>query len=234
MEDRVYRVCRVMMRGVLRAFSTWRVEGLENVPPSGPLIVVANHLSNVDPPLLASSIPRRVRFLAKAGAFKPGVSAFLRAYGAHPLERDGQDVQAFMWARNVLGRGDTLAFFPEAHRNPGRGIQRPMPGIALLGARTQAPILPVAITGTERLGPLWRVAFPTGRITVRVGAPFVLPVPEGRQGREGWESLADEVMRRVAALLPPEYRGVYRDEAPPETDPQAGAAERGPAGGGER
>ncbi len=233
MEDRVYRVCRVMMQGALRAFSTWRVEGLEHVPPSGPLIVVANHLSNVDPPLLAASIPRRLRYLSKAGAFVPVASTFLRAYGDHPLDRDGQDVQAFMWARQVLRQGDALAFFPEAHRNPGRGIQKPMPGISLLAARTQAPILPVAITGTERLGPLWRVAVPTGRLTIRVGAPFVLSPPEGRQGREGWESLADEVMRRVAALLPPEYRGVYRDEASPESPPSADATEGGPTGGGE-
>jgi 1-acyl-sn-glycerol-3-phosphate acyltransferase len=226
MEDVVYRTCAVMMRGVLRGFSSWRVEGVANVPASGPLIVVANHLSNTDPPVLAASVPRRLHYLAKAGVFKPVVRTFLKAYGAHPLDRDGQDFQAMLWARRLLSRDGTLAFFPEAHRNPTTGLQRPMPGIALLAARTQTPLLPVGITGTENMGPLWRVAFPTGRITVRIGEPFRLPPPEGRPNRAVWESLADSVMARVATLLPPEYRGVYRDDAagPPE------AASLGPEG----
>ena len=210
MADIVYRVSRVMMGGVLRAFSMWRVEGADNVPPTGGLIVVANHLSNVDPPVLACSVPRRLRYLAKSGVFKPGVATFLEAYGAHPLDRAGNDAAAFLWARNLLKDGGALALFPEAHRNPSAGLQRPMPGIALMALRTGVPILPVGITGTERLGPLWRIAFPTGKIRVRIGAPFTLPAVRGRVGREQLESLADSIMAHVSDLLPPEYRGVYR------------------------
>jgi len=216
MADTVYRVCRAGMRTVLRLFADWEVEGVENVPMWGPLIVASNHLSNLDPPLLTASIPRRLHFLAKRTLFKPGVAQFLRAYGAYPLDRDGRDVGALAWALRLLQRDGAIALFPEAHRNPYRGMQRAVPGVALLALRSGAPILPVAITGTERLQPLWRIPFPTGRIRVRIGPPFSLPLVEGRPSREVLQALADQVMHRIALLLPPEYRGVYALPGPAE------------------
>ncbi|MBI4233212.1 MAG: 1-acyl-sn-glycerol-3-phosphate acyltransferase [Chloroflexi bacterium] len=199
-----------VMRGALRVFAHWKVEGRENVPPMGPLIVVANHLSNLDPPLLSASIPRRLHFVAKRGLFKPLVGSFLRAYGAFPMNREGRDVGALLWALKLLRRDGAIVLFPEAHRNPDVGMRKAIPGIALLALRSQAPILPVGIIGTERIGPLWRLAFPTGHITVRIGQLFSLPMIEGRMGRQQLESLADMVMFRVAALLPEQYQGVYR------------------------
>ena len=78
----IYNVSNFMMRGALRLFGDWKVEGKEYVPPMGPLIVVSNHLSNLDPPMLASSMPRRVHFMAKAGLFRnPIAAAFFRTLG---------------------------------------------------------------------------------------------------------------------------------------------------------
>ena len=91
-------------------------------------------------------------------------------------------------------------------------MQKAVPGVALLALHTQVPILPVGIEGTAHLGPYWRVAFPTGHITLRVGQPFTLPSMEGRVGRAQLQSLADMVMYRVAALMPEHQRGVYRLE----------------------
>ena len=204
-----YPVGNFMLRLVLRAFAQWTVEGKENVPPWGPLIVVANHQSNIDPPLLGASIPRRLFFMAKEGIFvNPLISAFLGSYGAFPLNRDGADIQALRWSLRMLSQDKSLAIFPEGTRSPGR-MKEAIPGIALLATRSQAPLLPVGITGTERLGPLWRVAFPTGRITVRIGQPFSLPVLEGRLERAQLEALTNMIMQRVAALLPESYRGKY-------------------------
>lgn len=220
MADVAYRVSNFMMKVVLRAFSTWRVEGLENVPPHGPLLVVANHLSNLDPPLLACSLPRRLYYLAKRGIFKPVVGTFLKNYGAYPLDLNATDMRAFLWARKRLADDGALAIFPETHRNPREGMHKPNPGVALLALRTRALILPVGITGSESVGPPWQIAFPTGDITVHIGQPFSLPVIEGKIARPQLEELADTIMYRVALLLPRRYQGIYRpreqSQAPPE------------------
>lgn len=210
MADLTYRFSCAGMRTVLRLFADWRVEGVEWVPPVGPLIVVANHLSNLDPPLLGASLPRRLYFLAKAGLFKPGFAAFLRAYGAFPLNRSGKDVAAYAWAMRLLNRDGAVALFPEAHRNPHRGMQRGVPGVAMLALRSQATILPVGITGTERVQSYLRVLVPTGRIRVRIGRPFTLPAVEGNLSRELLQHLTDQIMFRIAELLPEPYQGVYR------------------------
>ena len=208
MADMCYRSVRVAMRTVLSTFSTWRIEGLENVPPHGPLLVVANHMSNIDPPLLAASLPRRLHFHAKRSIFTPLTSWFLRTWGAFPVDRDGRDLDGYRWARRLLDRDKVLAMFPETTRSL-TGMQRAIPGVAMLALHTQAPILPVGIEGTGHLGPYWRVATPTGRITLRIGQPFSLPSIEGRMGRAQLQSLADMVMYRIAALVPEDLQGVY-------------------------
>ena len=209
MADLTYRSVRVAMRTVLSLFSTWRVEGLENVPPYGPLLVVANHMSNIDPPLLAAGLPRRLHFHAKRSIFTPVTGWFLRTWGAFPVDRDGRDLDAYRWARRLLDRDKVLAMFPETTRSL-TGMRKAVPGVAMLALHTQAPILPVGIEGTAHLGPYWRVATPTGRITLRIGQPFSLPSIEGKVGRAQLQGLADMVMYRIAALVPEDLQGVYR------------------------
>ena len=189
MADLCYRSVRVAMRTVLSTFSTWRVEGLENVPPYGPLLVVANHMSNIDPPLLAAGLPRRLHFHAKRSIFTPLTSWFLRTWGAFPVDRDGRDLDGYRWARRLLDQDKVLAMFPETTRSL-TGMQRAIPGVAMLALHTQAPILPVGIEGTAHLGPYWRVATPTGRITLRIGQPFSLPCPPSRASSDAPSSRA--------------------------------------------
>ena len=199
----------VLQRVLLKAFAEWSVTGKENVPPHGPLIVVANHQSYVDSSLLSTSIPRRTRFLAKAGLFRwPLISSFFRLYGAYPLSRSTADIGAYRWALRQLERDRAVVLFPEGTRTLG-GMRKAQAGVALLALRSQAPILPVGITGTERLGSMFRILKPTGAIEVTIGTPFSLPNVEGRPSREVLDSLADMIMQRIAALLPAAYRGVY-------------------------
>lgn len=211
MTDITYGICNVAMRGALRLFSNWKVTGQENVPSEGPLIIVSNHMSNLDPPLVAASVARRVNFIAKRGIFKPGIRWFLEAYGAFPLNKDeeGNDIQAMLWMRQLLRQNRAVVIFPESHRNPYIGMQDAAPGIAFLASKTQATILPVGLTGTERLGPLWRVMFPTGDLNVKIGAPFTLPDIKGKLDHEQLASMMRTVMGRIAVLLPKEYHGVY-------------------------
>ena len=117
--DWLYASCNVTQRFTLRAFADWKVTGRENVPSMGPLVVVANHLSNLDPPLLGASLPRRIRFLAKDTLFVGGplVRWFLGSYGAFPVNRDGADVRAYRWALKLLNNDGALVVFPEGTRS---------------------------------------------------------------------------------------------------------------------
>lgn len=217
MPDKTYAVSNSMMRGSLRLFANWTVSGRENVPMSGPLLVASNHLSNLDPPLLGASLPRRLNFIAKRGLFKPVVGWFLRTYGAYALnpEEQGKDIEALLWMRKLLREDRAIVVFPESHRHPEGGLREGVPGVALMAVKTQTPILPVGIAGSESVGPIWRVAMPTGDISVTIGEPFTLPDIKGRLEPEQLKDLMDGVMRRIAACLPERYHGVYGRDAQP-------------------
>lgn len=180
------------------------------MPPFGPLIVVSNHLSNADPPILMSSIPRQMAFLAKDELFsKPILNMFFKSLGAHPLSRSGPDISAIRWASRMIETDRAVLLFPEGTRSATATLQRGMPGSAYLALQTQAPILPVAITGTESIPGLWRIPFPLTKIRVTIGSPFTLPQIEGHPSKDILQSLSDMIMMRIADLLPPNYRGYY-------------------------
>ena len=205
----IYPVGNALQRLTLRMFADWKVVGSENVPPMGPLIVVANHQSNFDPPLLGASLPRRIWFLAKDTLFHRSIANwFLRSYGAFPLNREGVDMRAFRWALGQLHRGEVLVVFPEGTRSRG-SLQKALPGVTQLALKADVPLLPVGITGTERIGSWLRVFNPTGRIRVNIGTVFSLPSIDGRPNAEVIETLTDSIMQRIAALLPEKYHGVY-------------------------
>ena len=215
------------LQGVtLRTFADWQVEGRENVPPMGPLIIVANHQSNFDPPLLSTTIPRRTSFLAKSGIFKGAFAKwFLRSYGAFPVDRDKADIAAHRWALGQLDRDQAIVVFPEGTRNQG-GMKKARQGVARLALKAQAPLLPVGITGTEGLGTWLRVLNPTGKISVKIGTLFSIPSVEGKPSRDVLDSLTEMIMLRIAALLPASYRGIYRIN-PPEAVEASGGTKPG-------
>jgi 1-acyl-sn-glycerol-3-phosphate acyltransferase len=171
------------------------------------LIVVANHLSLIDPPLLAASLPRRLRFMAKQELFESRGGVFVRLFGAFPVRRFQADRQALRQARSLLENGEAVAMFPEGHRSDGNGMIAAHPGTALIALQSGAPVLPVAITGSEQIRSL-RFILQHPRITVTVGEPFVLP-RTGRIDSGAVEEAGLLIMRSIAELLPPSYRGVY-------------------------
>ena len=154
-------------------FSRWKVEGRESIPPRGPLIIAANHLSNADPPVVVASSNRPLHSLAKEGLFKNPVSHwFFSRCHAHPVKEDQVERSALRWALRVLERDGALLVFPEGRRSLTKGLHPAMPGIGYLAFKSQAPVLPVAVTGTEHIPGYWRIAFPFCEMNVRFGEPF--------------------------------------------------------------
>ncbi len=208
----VYNVSNFVQRITLRIFADWRVTGTENVPPMGPLIVVSNHLSNLDSSMLSVSLPRRLNFLAKDDIFQAGGPVgrwFLTQYGAFPLDRVGVDARAFRWALRILQRDAALVIFPEGTRSRTASMNEAKPGAVSLILKSGAPVLPVGVTGTENNTSFMRVCNPTGRIRVNIGQPFSLPAIEGKPSRELLLSLTGELMSRVCELIPESYHGYY-------------------------
>ncbi len=209
-----YRLGRWLARVFIPTFGSIEVVGRENVPPYGPLIVAPNHQSNADPPVLVYAIARPLWWMAKRELFSNPLNAyFMRAAHVHPIDRDGRDLEALGWAQETLAADRALVLFPQGTRSPG-ALSEGSDGLTYIALRSGAPILPVAITGTERVGSVAKIAFHFKRLRVVIGEPFTLPVVEGRLEREVLHSLTDQVMERIAALLPPEYRGVYPGPRP--------------------
>jgi 1-acyl-sn-glycerol-3-phosphate acyltransferase len=185
------------------------VTGRESVPPYGPLIVVANHLSYNDPPVLVPSVPRPLDFLGKKELFVNPISRFImQEFRVHPLDRSAAGVGAMRTALELLAQDRAVVIFPEGHISQEHSLNKAQPGAAFLAIKSQAPILPIGIYGTEKFPPK-RMPFPLCRFHVNIGQPFTPPVLEGRVARDAVNGVLDMIMGRIAALLPEEYQGVY-------------------------
>ncbi len=154
-----------------------RVEGVQQVPAQDPVIIVSNHASNFDPPLLSNGMCRPVAFMAKIELFQvPVLSQAIRLYGAYPVKRGGADRSAIRATETALSEGWAVGIFLNGTRSADGRIPDPHLGAALVSARTQIPLLPVALCGTENVSPkgqVWPRLFCP--ITVRVGT--LIPPP---------------------------------------------------------
>lgn len=205
----LYCIGKLIVWAFFRLFTRWQVKGRENVPPKGAVLVVANHIHAVDPPLLGVSLGRELIFMAKEELFRSRFLAyFLSGLGSFPVHRGKLDRKAIRQSEQVLAEGRALMMFPEATRSPNACLQRAFPGSALIASRQAVSVLPVGIYGTERLKlPGWLFRRP--RITVNIGEPFSLPKAGSRLTRDELAEHTELLMRRIAELLPPQYRGVY-------------------------
>lgn len=189
-----------------------RLEGVEHVPRDGAFIVVSNHCSNLDPPILGwatgHQVGRVVHFMAKSEMRQWPIIGWLATQsGVYFVRRGEGDRAAQRFSLEALAGGRPIALFVEGTRSRDGRLKAAKPGAALLAMRSGVPLVPVGMAGTHRIFPgQSRWPHPT-RIVIRIGAPFTLPlVPDGRLDRAVLTEGTDRIMREIGALLPPEQR----------------------------
>ena len=207
----VYYFGRILIRALVLPVASWQVKGRENVP-EGPLLIVCNHLHLADPPIVAASIKLKVVFMAKEELFRHRWSRFwVKNFGAFPVHRGTLDRAALRQTEYWLKQDMSVIMFPEGKRSATSELQPAFPGSALIASRLGVPVLPVSITGTEKLRkPIEWLHRP--RITVNIGKPFQPPPANGKMTRAELNRLTNYIMEQIAGLLPPEYQGVYARE----------------------
>jgi len=193
-------------------------EGLENVPKTGPAILMINHIAFIDSLVVLSSTPRNIVPLAKIEVYEyPIINIFPRIWGVIPVRRDEIDRRALQEVFKVLGAGEIVLVAPEGTRGP--ALRQGKEGVAYMASRSGAPVIPVAVNGTEGF-PALRYTAPwkgSGAL-VRFGRPFCYRPEYRKAGREQLRKMTDEAMYTLAAMLPPERRGVYSDSSKASQD----------------
>ncbi len=188
-----------------------RITGLENLPATGPAIVMINHIAFIDPIVVLGNLPRNLVPLAKAEVSRvPVWGVFPGLWDVIPVHREELDRKALEHALAVLAAGEVILIAPEAHRHP--ELMQAREGIAYLGHKSGAPIVPVAVEDTPGyptlLGP-WNRARPGAYFVM--GKPFRFKPVVGRLPRERLRQMTDEAMYQLAALVSESRRGYYRD-----------------------
>lgn len=209
MTNRYYWAWHYFLRGIAPLLASVKVKNLHLVPRDGPFLLVSNHISMTDPPILIGYIPRHLHFMTKAEAFDQWPLNWILPPGEPvKVHRGRADRQALKLAETFLQRGDPVAIFAEGTRARAGEAQEARAGVVFLAQRAGVPIVPVAVSGTERL---FRKRFPwyrRARVQITFGEPFTL-ADLGEVTRTNRDEIAHLVMARVASLLPPAYRGVY-------------------------
>lgn len=189
-----------------------RVNGKENIPLQGGYIAAANHLSIIEIPLVYCLIDRYdvTGLVAKDHQKNPLFHWLINSLGGIWLSRDEIDTRALRAARDHLQSGGVLGIAPEGTRSDTGGLLQAKTGVAFLADQAGTPILPVAVSGTWQItSEILTLRRPV--IKVNFGEPFTLPAVDRRSRDEDLRRNTDEIMCRLAALLPPENRGVYAD-----------------------
>ncbi|HET9827731.1 MAG TPA: lysophospholipid acyltransferase family protein [Nocardioidaceae bacterium] len=224
----LYEVVHAVVPPVWKAL--WRpvVEGLDNIPRTGPVIVASNHLSFADSMVIPFVTPRKVAFLAKEDYFTGTgvkgtlVRAWFEGIGMVPVDRDDTKaaVASLEIALEILARGEAFGIYPEGTRSRDGRLYRGRTGVGHLALTSGAPVVPVGLIGTEHIQPVGTTVPRLAEVTVRFGQPLTFGsvytgVPLGRARRQ----VTDVVMDAIAELSGQERAGVY-NERPAEPTPE--------------
>lgn len=195
-----YRFCLTLVRVFICLIYRVSVVGLENVPTEGGAIIVANHLSYLDPPLIGMVLRRPIRFMAKKELFRFRVLAWLiRNLGAFPVDRGSVDRAAIREAIDTVSSGQLLGVFPEGGRSKDGRLQQGHAGAALVAIKTGVPVVPVGILGLGRNSAGHGLR---RQLRVTIGKPLTPPSQTGeRLDRASLATFTDDIMKAIADLI---------------------------------
>jgi 1-acyl-sn-glycerol-3-phosphate acyltransferase len=208
------KVLRPIFRGLFHLLSSVCIRGLENVPKSGAYLVAINHISLFEAPFIVAFWPSELEAMGAVEVWRrKGQNILARLYYGIQVHRGQYDRQVMEQALAILASGRPLLIAPEGGRTHQPGLRRAYPGVAYLVERSGVPVVPVGIVGTtdDFLQRALRLERP--KLEMNIGKPLRLPpiLAKGEARRQARQRNADLVMLAIAALLPPEYRGIYAE-----------------------
>jgi 1-acyl-sn-glycerol-3-phosphate acyltransferase len=186
--------------GIELMFHRPKIEGRENVPNGGCLIV-SNHVSFMDPTTVGWAVAREIFYLGRKSLFKPPFwSWFLPICNVLPIDRDSNDISGLRRIIRMLKEGHAVLLFPEGTRSPDGTLQASEPGAGLIALKAGVPILPVRVFGTFESLSRHSKRLTFHPIRVVIGKPYVPIIPEGKRDKELYGPVAQEMMERIAQL----------------------------------
>jgi 1-acyl-sn-glycerol-3-phosphate acyltransferase len=210
--DVAWALARPTIGSVATLFSRLRVYGRERVPLEGGIVVASNHFSWLDPVVLGVASPRVLYYMAKIEAHRaPGLGALIRAFGCFPVRRGESDREAVRLMRSIVADGHALGLFAEGTRQRS-GVPGPIqPGAAMVALQEGAPILPIAVHGTQ----VWRVGG-FQPVSLAWGEPMTFDgLPKGGKGYKEASVLVQDEIRRLWEWLVDMHRLGRPDGTPP-------------------
>jgi len=208
--DWVYRLARVVLTPPVLALYRYRAIDVANVPAHGPVLLAPNHFSYLDHFFVAVLLRREVQFMAKSQLFRPPFLDFILSHGGtFPVRRGHRDEEAFITAHSILGRGGTVLMYAEGGRQRTKEMGQPKPGLGRLALESGAPVVPIAIHGSEHAREAKRGVVP--KVTVQFGAPLrydQVDHPARERSQEVAEQVFDRVRTMYQALTQQGRRGV--------------------------
>jgi 1-acyl-sn-glycerol-3-phosphate acyltransferase len=197
----LYKVFRIFFAIILKIISHYKVIGLNNLPSSGPALVVSNHISNWDPLMLGVAMPRQINFIAKSELSRiPLVGSLIKAWGAVPIKRGHSDREALSKSIELLKNGRVIGIFIEGKRNLGNPEKmiKPQPGAAMLALKSEVPVIPVAIINTNR------ILRSLKRVKVIIGKPIDFsskPELKSLEKKEQYSRVSMEIITTIQELI---------------------------------
>jgi len=209
-----YKLAKFLIKIFIWITTDFEIEGSENLDPHKAIIAVSNHLGRLDIPLVYYYLKREDVILLVAKKYQKNFFArwFAESLNVVFVDRYNADFHALRITMKRLNAGGIMVIAVEGTRSPTGALIEGKPGAAYMAVKTQKPLVPVVLTGTEDNVVVNRLKhFRRVKVKAVIGKEFTLPAPNGKITEELLQEYTDEIMCRIAAILPPSYRGIYAD-----------------------